>query len=186
MDGEASASLRARWRLGFGAKIRAEQEVYLRADADSVQQASYAEICWYLRNTLLRDGDAMSMAHSLELRPMLLHHPLVEYGYALPAALKLQGRRAKIVLKRAVADLVPKEVLARPKRGFELPFSAWITGPLRTQVGDLLSSAVARELFERRYREKLVRQVVNGRSVPKAVWAWAVLLEWMRQGQYQL
>ena len=58
-------------------------------DADSTQQMTYFELNTYLRSTLLRDSDVMSMAHGLEIRPLLLDHVLVEFVYSLPERIKL-------------------------------------------------------------------------------------------------
>lgn len=85
------------------------------------------ELRGYLRNTLLRDSDAMSMAHSLELRVPLLDHRVVEYSLRSDAA---GATKAKGVLLAACGDLLPREVARRPKQGFLVDMDAWLRGPI--------------------------------------------------------
>jgi asparagine synthase (glutamine-hydrolysing) len=86
----------------------------------------------YMRNTLLRDTDAVSMAHSLEVRVPLLDQPLVDYVMGLPERFKAQSRSpAKMLLRSAMKGLVPDAMLHRPKTGFCLPIDRWMHGPLR-------------------------------------------------------
>lgn len=165
------------WSSDASLRLRRFQERFLRDDADGVQQASYAEIRGYLLSTLLRDGDAMSMAHSLEVRPLLLDHPLVEFVYALPAALKVRRHTAKELLVRAAAEHIPPVIRDRPKVGFEMPFVDWMRGPLRQTVRQLLHGSVAVGLFERRYLEGLRRRLAR-RDPPRELWAWAILIAW--------
>ena len=100
---------------------------------DDVNRVSYLELRNYMLNTLLRDTDCMSMAHGLEIRVPLLDHKLVEFLFALPASLKMR-RLPKHLLVNAVKDLLPAEVVRRPKRGFTLPFEHWLRDQLRDQL----------------------------------------------------
>jgi asparagine synthase (glutamine-hydrolysing) len=79
----------------------------------------------------------MSMAHSLEVRPVLLDHPVVEYVMALPISLRLQKKQ---LLLDAMREWLPPELHAdlstRPKRGFTFPFAQWIGGSLRQTITD--------------------------------------------------
>jgi asparagine synthase (glutamine-hydrolysing) len=92
----------------------------------------------YTRNVLLRDTDAMSMAHSLEVRVPYLDHRLVEWALTLPDDLVV-GRRKALLIDAVGAEL-PPEVRARSKHGFALPLSEWMRGPLRGEVGAALTS----------------------------------------------
>ncbi|NKC30551.1 asparagine synthase (glutamine-hydrolyzing) [Falsiroseomonas selenitidurans] len=85
---------------------------------DPLLQAQYADLHSYLPGDILTKLDRTSMAVSLEVRPPLLAHPLVEWGLALPAAQKLRGGIGKQVLRQAMAPLLPQSVLGGPKRGF--------------------------------------------------------------------
>lgn len=93
----------------------------------------------YTRNVLLRDTDAMSMAHSLEVRVPYLDHHFVEWALSLPDHLVV-GRRKALLVEAAGAQL-PSEVKARRKHGFALPLAEWMRGPLRTEVEETLASS---------------------------------------------
>jgi asparagine synthase (glutamine-hydrolysing) len=88
---------------------------------------------------LLMLTDRMTMAASLECRVPLLDHELVELAARIPAPLKIAGGDLKSLMKKALADVLPREVLDRPKRGFGAPIGAWLKGPL----GPLLESALS-------------------------------------------
>ncbi len=109
--------------------------------SDVINQISELELRGYMTNTLLRDTDAMSMAHSLEVRVPLVDVEVVEFALSLPGKWKLGSGTngvAKPLLADAVADLLPRELLARPKMGFTLPFEKWMQGRLRAEIASVL------------------------------------------------
>jgi Asparagine synthase (glutamine-hydrolyzing) len=71
----------------------------------------------------------MSMACSLESRVPFLDHTLVEFATGIPDRLKLRGNVQKYILKRAVEDLLPAEVVHRKKLGFPTPLRQWLLHP---------------------------------------------------------
>jgi asparagine synthase (glutamine-hydrolysing) len=85
---------------------------------DSLLQAQYADIHTYLPGDILSKVDRTSMAVSLEVRPPILGHELVEWGMALPAALKLRSGVGKRVLRHAMRDHLPAQVTQGRKLGF--------------------------------------------------------------------
>jgi len=108
------------------------QEAYRNADAtDLFARISYAEGRTYMHDVLLRDTDQMSMAHALEVRVPLLDHKLVEYMMGVPDAYKRPNGTPKSLLVGSLGDLLPRDVVYRPKQGFTLPFAAWMRGELR-------------------------------------------------------
>src|ERR1700740_459781 len=84
--------------------------------------------------TLLRDTDSVGMARSLEVRVPLLDTPLVEFVNALPDAVRRRDGSPKALLKEAIADLLPREILTQKKRTFTLPWEEWLRGPLRKRI----------------------------------------------------
>jgi len=112
-----------------------------RANGDIVNAISRLELNGYMTNTLLRDTDAMSMAHSLEVRVPFVDTTVVDYVLSLPGEWKAPSRVGpKPLLADAVSDLLPREFLNRPKMGFTLPFEKWLQGSLRGEVGSVLQS----------------------------------------------
>lgn len=95
---------------------------------------------WLAEDSNMR-VDKMSMAMSIESRAPLEDHHLVELALRLPLRYKLRRGDFKAVFKDAVADLVPREVLERPKWGFFPPMSGWLRGPLLPLVQTYLAPA---------------------------------------------
>jgi len=107
---------------------------------DDFQIISAWELRSYMSDILLRDSDAFSMAHSLELRVPLIDSGLVEWVWAQPTALKYDARITKWGLAEATRDLLPRDILERKKQGFSLPFSLWMRGPLRPFLEECFSA----------------------------------------------
>ncbi len=103
---------------------------------DLPERVAFLDFPAHLEPRLLRDGDAMSMAHSLEVRPVLLDHAIVEYVMRLPLSLRLQKKR---LLFHAMQGILPPALLAdlqsRPKGTFTFPFARWLGNDLRATIG---------------------------------------------------
>lgn len=111
-----------------------------------------------LPDDLLLLTDKMSMAVSLECRVPLLDHQLVELAAAMPAAIKVRDGRLKHVMKAALADLLPDDILNRKKRGFGTPMGAWLKRELAPLLRRLLAPEVvsARGLFRQPVVDRLI------------------------------
>lgn len=101
---------------------------------DPVNAVSRCELRGYMVNTLLRDTDFMSMAHSLEVRVPFVDRVVVDFVLGLPGHWKLNGGRAKPLLQDALHPLLPAEITDRPKMGFMLPFENWMQSRLREEL----------------------------------------------------
>lgn len=101
---------------------------------DPFTAVSWLEIRSYLLNMLLRDTDAMSMRHSLEVRVPFLDTQLVEYVLSLPESAKCSAGRPKTLLIEAVRDLLPAEIIEQRKRTFTFPWEVWLRGKLRERL----------------------------------------------------
>ena len=97
----------------------------------------------YLVDDLLVKMDRTSMAHSLEVRSPFLDTELVEFAARLPTHLKARGLSLKRVLKHAVADLLPTEILDRPKRGFGVPLDRWFRQDLNDYTQSKLGAGAS-------------------------------------------
>jgi asparagine synthase (glutamine-hydrolysing) len=117
------------------------QPVAVDPSGDVAHQVSVLDLTNYTKNVLLRDTDAMSMAHSLEVRVPYLDDRFVESMLRVPSAFR--ARRNKALLAVSVRDLVPQEVLDRKKHGFLLPLRTWMLGDLRSEVAATLTEPPA-------------------------------------------
>lgn len=151
----------------------------------SLSRMGLAELDGYLNATLLHDSDQLSMAHSLEVRPVLLDHPLVEHALALPDRVKQKDGRSKAVLVDAVRGLIPPECAARKKSGFELPFRSWLQGPLSKQARNVFFTENARAVFLPGYYQQMARRVSRN-EFTRWDWQWFVLLRWLEQQRINL
>lgn len=88
----------------------------------------YADQKTYLVELLMKQ-DQMSMACSIESRVPFLDHPFVEFAAAVPDRLKLRGGVGKYILKRAVEDILPRDIVYRKKMGFPTPLRQWLMEP---------------------------------------------------------
>src|SRR5205085_4605986 len=85
---------------------------------DHLNRLMYVDLKTWLADAYMEKCDKATMACSIEGRLPLLDHRLVELAFQIPGRYKIRGRSLKRVLKRAVRDIVPAEVLMRPKHGF--------------------------------------------------------------------
>lgn len=106
---------------------------------DPVSMVGRLESEFYLGNTLLRDGDVMGMANSLEIRVPMLDKDLVEWAFRLPGSTLLpKGSPSKFLLRRMCADFYTPDQAKQSKLGFNLPIANWLLGPLRTVMEESL------------------------------------------------
>ncbi|MFC1741094.1 asparagine synthase (glutamine-hydrolyzing) [Nanoarchaeota archaeon] len=114
-----------------------------------------------LPNWQLARVDRMTMAHSQEARVPFLDHRMVEFSATVPIRLKLKNLDGKYLMKKAVADVLPKSIIRRPKQGFTTPRNEWIRHSLQDMAFDLLSNKNVnrRGIFNRRSIEKLKDRV---------------------------
>ena len=98
----------------------------------------------YLPDDLLRMGDRMSMAHSLELRVPFCDHLLLACALRVSPSLRLAGWQLKGFMRSALRGLVPGAVLDAPKQGFMIPLARWLREDLREMAQDLLSDTAVR------------------------------------------
>ena len=144
----------------------------------------YTDSKTYLPGDILTKVDRMSMAASLETRAPLLDQKLIEFVGQIPAGMKIVGTETKAILKRAVKDLIPDEILNRGKQGFGIPIQKWINQELRGRIRDTLSDQITRQrgYFDYSYIELLLREHDRSRrDHSTSLWALFMLELWHRR-----
>lgn len=107
------------------------------AGGGMLQRLLYTDIKTYLVELLMKQ-DNMSMAASIESRVPFLDHMLVEFATRIPREVQIQGLAGKRILKKAMEDLLPHEIIYRPKLGFPTPWSGWLAGSRLETIRALL------------------------------------------------
>jgi len=159
-------------------------DTYRRAPhRDFVSQTTFVDLMTYLPCDLLTKVDIASMAHSLEVRSPFLDHKVVEFAVAMPVGLKMRGLNGKYILKKAFADLLPAEILKRPKMGFGVPISRWFRTELAGFIRRILldDRTVSRGIFRREAVDTLVGEHTNGIfDHGYRIWSLLMLELWFR------
>ena len=109
------------------------------ADDDLLNRQLYADLSIYLADDILVKVDRMSMATSLETRAPFLDTEMMELAFSMPGTLKIRDGKRKHVLKEALRDRVPTEILQRRKEGFSIPMKNWLRGELKPLMMRLLA-----------------------------------------------
>jgi asparagine synthase (glutamine-hydrolysing) len=169
------------WKEIFSAGLRAELTAHrdgfdpvdlLRArfaetdGAELVSRLQDVDLGVLMVADQLTKTDRASMAHSLESRVPFLDPVVTSLALALPARYKVRGLRKKILLRKAVAPLLPARIVRGRKRGFSIPAAAWLRGELEPFVRDVLAAGTLRRqgFFEPAVVARLVDDHVAGRE----------------------
>jgi asparagine synthase (glutamine-hydrolysing) len=163
-------------------EISSYEETFPIKDLTTLLQ--YLDLKLYLQESILVKVDRASMACSLEVRAPFLDYELVEFVMGLPSELKLRGFTSKYVLKEAMKNLVPKQVIQRKKKGFGVPIAKWVKGPLRELFEELLSpNRIRHEGFlNHGYVETLLKDhLANKRDNRKQLWTLLVWELWVNR-----
>lgn len=148
---------------------------------DVLSRMIYNEFKLRLPELLLMRVDKITMSTSLEARVPFLDHKLVEFSMDIPMVYKVRNNEAKYLLKKAVEDLLPHELIYRKKMGFGAPMSEWLRGPFGDRVGKsiLASGLMQRGYFKRDYVEGLVDAHKSGkRDCSLYIWTLFNLTAW--------
>jgi asparagine synthase (glutamine-hydrolysing) len=116
----------------------------ISAEHDPLQRMLYLETRHFLADHNLNYTDRAGMSAGVEVRVPLLDVELVDFAARIPAAMKQRGREGKSIFREAMLDVLPHEVVYRPKSGFGAPLRRWLRHELRDQVEETLDAAVLR------------------------------------------
>jgi len=132
---------------------------------DLVDRMLFTDLMTRMPDHLLSIVDRMSMAHSLESRPPLMDHKVIEYAASIPASMKLKGKNLKYILKKVASRYLPDELIYRKKQGFSFPIGVWLRTDLKNFVRNLFDQSRFVELgyFNKSYLDQLFQEHVEGK-----------------------
>lgn len=154
-----------------------------KTDAEDVlDKLLYADTKTYLHELLMKQ-DQMSMAASIESRVPFLDHKLVEFTARAPRDVKLRGGTTKWILREAMKEILPTEILTRPKMGFPVPVGNWFRGEYKHIIDEYVLSerALRREIFDRESLSTLVAEHMAGRNHDERLWSLVNFEIWQRR-----
>ena len=140
-----------------------------------LSQYSVADLLGYTQNVLLKDADQMSMAHSLEIREPFFDHKLIEYVLQIPDKIKYPVY-AKSLLVEALGNLLPAEIVHRPKMGFNFPWEYWLKNELRDFAETHLKSLGLLEQFSAAEIDNLWKKFISGSKEVKWIHIWQLVV----------
>lgn len=178
------ALLQDEWKHQSKADVRSARS----ADIDILSRVLQFQATTQLTGDMLVKVDRMSMAHSIEVRCPLLDHKLAEFAMRIPFAWNMKNGRGKQLLRAALADRLPPELLQLPKKGFAVPLANWFRGPLRSFLQDhltgrsFLNRGIVSEPFLRRLLDEHDRKRRDHNHV---LWMLLMLELWFREFETQ-
>jgi asparagine synthase (glutamine-hydrolysing) len=152
------------------------------SSGDLLHRLLYTDIKTYLVELLMKQ-DQMSMAASIESRVPFLDHVLVEFAARIPAKYSVRGLAGKLILKSAVEDLLPNDIVYRRKMGFPTPWAYWLAGPQLDDLERMLLEprALARGFFNPDSLKRLFAEHRRGyRDHGNRIWRLLNLETWLR------
>jgi asparagine synthase (glutamine-hydrolysing) len=177
---EARAELTGR-RHGFDPVDLYRERFAETEGAELLARLQDVDLGIYLVDDLLVKTDRASMAHSLEARVPFLDPAVTSFAFSLPARHRVSGLRKKVLLRKAVAPLVPDQIVRAKKRGFSIPAAAWLRGDLEPFARETLSAeTLARQgFFEPRSVERVVDRHVRGEEdLSRQLWGLLAFTLW--------
>jgi asparagine synthase (glutamine-hydrolysing) len=168
--------------------VLANQDGYLRAALDPaldpLDRIMRADTHTYLPEDLLVKMDRATMANSLEARAPLLDHLLVEFMARMPTERKIRRGKTKVILREIAHQLLPREMVERPKMGFGVPVGAWFRGDLGERFREMVLApgSLARDLIDVSVGERLLAEHASLRNDHSArLWSLLMLELWARR-----
>src|SRR3982751_3859037 len=127
-------------RNSEGDIYKGAREMLTQTDArDEIERMQFLDINFYMAEDILTKVDRAAMAVSLETRAPFLDPRIGQFAASIPVEYKLKGKSGKVILKEAMKDLLPHDILHRPKKGFGIPIAEWLKGRLNSLMHDMLS-----------------------------------------------
>jgi len=159
------------------------------SSTDALSISFSHDLNYYLPDDLLKKVDMASMLTSLECRAPFLDHRIIEFSLKIPPTLKVKTDEPKYIMKSSLKNILPLEVLKRPKTGFGAPVESWMRRQLKVPVMDMLKPGCRIEsVIPRHGIDKILQDMYsiekcheNDFRTPHKLWLLFVLEIWMRK-----
>ena len=153
------------------------------SDQPLLNRMLYVDTKTWLPDDLLVKADKMTMAASVELRVPLLDYRVLEFAASLPQHYKVSGWKLKRILKAALVESVPQEILNRKKTGFPVPYDGWMRKEMKDFVFDtILATNTASDLyFCKEAISNILETHQQGKGCSKEVFSLLIFELWHRQ-----
>ncbi|HCY86277.1 MAG TPA: asparagine synthase (glutamine-hydrolyzing) [Desulfobacteraceae bacterium] len=152
--------------------------------ADPLSRSQYTDIHFYMTDDVLVKADRMSMAHGLELRNPLLDYRILEFGARLPAELKMNQSRGKLILRELAGRRLPASIVNLPKKGFSIPAAQWLrTGLKEMCLETMQGSRVVEECLNPKELRRIWDAHQSGQK-DHSVFLWSVMMLGLWEKEY--
>lgn len=160
------------------------EQAFLTGNRDALSGMLAADTNFFLPDDFLTKVDRASMAYGLEVRPPFIDYQLMEMAASMPSDMKVRDGSKKWILKEIFESQLPNKLAHRKKQGFELPVDAWLRGPLREQVQEVVlkPGAPIAQYIDTVHVNRMYRSHQNqtGRF-GQVLWSLLVLGRWLHQ-----
>jgi asparagine synthase (glutamine-hydrolysing) len=145
--------------------------------SDLLRQMQLSDINSYLPGDLLFKTDIASMAHGLEMRSPLLDHRIVNLGLNLQNKHKIGFKNSKPILRKLLFELIPKNLVDRPKKGFGVPLASWLRSDFETIVNEnlLIDRPRISDWVNMEYLSFCINQHKKGKNYSGVIWPLLVM-----------
>ena len=148
--------------------LQEQQKIQFKTDKSNtpLRKILYFDQTSWLPDNLLERGDRMTMAASLEARMPFMDHELAEFVSSLPDSWLVKEQQTKRILREAMKQLLPKNILRRPKVGFRVPVNEWFQGPMKDYLFDHLtgSGSITKVYYHQKELNKVLEEHVQAKQ----------------------
>ena len=136
----------------------------------------------FMCDDVLTKVDRATMSVSLEGREPLLDYRLIEYLARVPVNIKYKNNQPKYLLRQILYKYIPKDIIDKPKSGFQIPLAKWLRGDIRWLVEENLDSrALNDEIFDVKQIQNLKDRFYAGEELQSLIWFMVVYQMWKRR-----
>lgn len=149
---------------------------------DKIRIMQEFDLKTYLPGDLMYKVDIASMSNSLEVRSPFLDYRVIEFGLSLPPHYKVRQGESKHILREIARDLVPSNLIDRPKMGFGIPRAKWLREELSGLVQDVVldNKSKSRGWYQFSKIENLIKRHNQGLDLDHLIWPILMLELWAK------